>query len=124
MRIPALILVALLIAACSSGGSETPPSTLSTSTTPSATTTSVTAAGLCSDVAQEDKRVTDDLISKGCADGNGTLRFGKITQCKDGSRLWEMGDLIGLSGQLIFNRDTKAEGGIPVWSLHYRVCKG
>lgn len=123
MRTPVLIATALVATACSSGESSA-PSTASSALALVTTTPSPAGASRCQVVAQEDQLVTDALIDKGCTDDKGSARLGKITLCKDGRRLWEMGDLIGLSGELIYSRETKAEGGIPVWSLHYRICKG
>jgi hypothetical protein len=121
VRTPALILAAFLTASCSSGGAQTSPSS---STAPTPTSLATASADRCQEVAQEDQRVTDTLIDKGCTDDKGSLRFGKVTPCKDGRRLWEMGDLIGFSGELIFSQETKAEGGVPVSTLYHRACKG
>jgi hypothetical protein len=75
-------------------------------------------------VAAEGQPVTDVLIEKGCTDDKGSLRLGKATVCKDGRRLWEMGDLIGLSGETLLPRDLKAEGGVTAEALNRRVCRG
>lgn len=120
MRTLLAIATACLAAACSS---SPPPATEAPQPAPT-TTPAAASPGQCQQVAQEDQRVTDTLIDKGCSDDNGALRFGKVTSCKDGRRLWEMGDLIGLSGELIFSRETKAEGGVPISTLYYRVCEG
>lgn len=120
MRPTVLILTALLAAACSSGGVTSP----GMSSTATATMSSVAGAGRCQDVAVEGQPVTDALIDKGCADDKGSLRLGKATACKDGRRLWEMGDLIGLSGETLLPRDLKAEGGVTAEALNRRACRG
>jgi len=124
VRPTALILTALLAAACSS--STQPAADVSKPATPTSTPTSTSAAGAdrCEQVAQDGARVTDTLIDKGCVDSNGAVRLGKVTQCKDGRRLWEMADLIGLSGEPMLSRETKTPDGIHAWALYYRVCSG
>ncbi len=117
MRTP-LALVVLLTAACSSSPPTETPITNNTSTTTSAST-----VGRCEDVAQDGARVTDQLIDKGCTDDNGSLRVGTVTTCRDGRRLWEMGNLIGLSGETLLPRDVKGEGGVTVETLARRVCR-
>lgn len=114
-----LVVTACLAAACSS---SPPPST--TSETSATTTVTVAGAGRCEYVAQDGAIVTDSLIDKGCSDDKGSLRFGKHTVCKNGQRLWEMGDLIGLSGEAMIPRETKTGDGIHAWALFYRVCTG
>lgn len=117
MRTPALLLAAALTAGCSTATTPpTPP--------PSSTASAAAGPGRCQDVAQDGARVTDDLIDNGCVDDNGSLRIGKVTACKDGRRLWEMGDLIGLSGETLLPRDLKAEGGVLVEDLARRACRG
>ena len=44
--------------------------------------------------------------------------------CQDGRRLWEMGDLIGLSGETLLPAGLKAEGGVTAETLTRRVCRG
>lgn len=123
MRTPALILVALFAAACSSGGTETPAPPRAPSTT--ATTASAAAgAGRCEVVAKQYETVTDALIDKGCADEKGALRFGTHKVCKNGQRLWEMDDLIGLSGEQMVNRLKKSPDGVEAWVLYGRACTG
>lgn len=119
MRTPAVILTVLLATACSSG-SDTPP----TSSTQPPTTTTAAGAGRCADVAADGQTVTDVLIDKGCTDDKGSIRLGKVTVCQDGRRMWEMGDLIGLSGETLLPRDLKAEGGVTAEMLTRRVCRG
>ncbi|MEU0883683.1 hypothetical protein ABZ345_34200 [Lentzea sp. NPDC005914] len=120
MRTLLALAAACLAAACS----ISPQPATETSVPATMATSSTSSADRCQQVAQEDQPVTDTLIDKGCTDDKGALRFGKIALCKDGRRLWETNDLIGFSGELIFSRETKADGGIPVSTLHYRVCKG
>lgn len=121
MRTPAAILAVLLTTSCSSG-SDTPPAT---SSTPSSTTTSAVAgAGRCQDVAADGQPVTDALIDKGCTDDKGSLRLGKVTVCQDGRRMWEMGELIGMSGETLLPKDLKAEGSVTAEMLTRRVCRG
>ena len=121
MRTPAVILTVLLASACSSG-SDIPPAT---SSTPSSTTTSAVAgAGRCADVAADGQPVTDVLIDKGCTDDKGSIRLGKVTACQDGRRMWEMGDLIGLSGETLLRKELKAVGGVSAELLTRRVCRG
>lgn len=117
MRTVALILVALLVASCSSRGAETPL----TSSTP-ATTSAAASAGRCVIVAKQYETVTDALIDKGCTDENGALRLGKHKVCKNGQRLWEMDDLIGLSGQQMVNRYKKSPDGIEASTLYQVAC--
>ena len=117
MRTPALLLVALLAAGCAGGGTQAPE----TSRTPTATTTTA-GAGRCVVVAKQYETVTDALIDKGCTDENGTLRFGKHRVCKNGQRLWEMDDLIGLSGQQMVNRYKKSPGGVDAVTLYQVAC--
>lgn len=117
MRTPALILAALVAAGCSSGATETPKTT----SAPAVTTTAA-GAGRCVVVAKQYETVTDDLIDKGCVDENGTLRFGKHRVCKNGQRLWEMDDLIGLSGQQMVNRFKKSPDGVEAATLYQVAC--
>lgn len=120
MRTPPLILAVLLAAtACSSGETGAP----STSSTPT-TTSAAAGAGRCVVVAKQYEKVTDALIDKGCTDENGTLRLGKHQVCKNGQRLWEMNDLIGLSGEEMVNREKKSPEGITAWMLFDRACAG
>lgn len=105
MRPTVLILTALLAVACSSGESDTP----APSSAP-ATSAAVVTAGKCSDVAKSGAAVTDALIDQGCLDDNGTKRLGTVQQCKSGRRLWEMGDLVGLSGGEMVPSDLQMEG--------------
>jgi hypothetical protein len=120
VRTPALLLAAALTAGCSTA--TTPPA--SSPPPPSSSTSAAAGPGRCQDVAQDGARVTDDLIDNGCVDDNGSRRVGKVTMCKDGRRLWEMGDLIGLSGETLLPRDLKAEGGVLVEDLARRACRG
>lgn len=120
MRTPAVILTVLLATACSSGA--TPPATSSSAS--STTGAAVAGAGRCTDVAAEGQPVTDVLIDKGCVDDKGSIRLGKVTVCQDGRRMWEMGDLIGLSGETLLPADLKAEGGVTAETLTRRVCRG
>ena len=99
MRTPALLLAAFLATACSSGGTETP-------TTPSTPAT----AGSCGEVVKPNAPVTDVLIDQGCLDANGAKRIGTVKVCKDGRRLWKMGDFIGMSGGEMVPTDLQMEG--------------
>lgn len=87
------------------------------------TTTAASTAGSCSEVVRDGARVTDDLIDKGCTDSGGTTRVGKVTTCKDGTRLWEMDGLIGLSGDVMVPEQEQADG-IPARMLYQRACTG
>ena len=122
MRTPAVILTVLLATACASSGDTTPAT--SSAPPPATTTSAVAGAGRCADVALDMQPVTDVLIDKGCTDDKGSIRLGKVTVCQDGRRLWEMGDLIGLSGEPMMPRGLKAEGGVTVETLNRRVCRG
>jgi hypothetical protein len=120
VRTPALLLAAALTAGCSTA--TTPPA--SPPPPPSSATSAAAGPGRCQDVAQDGARVTDDLIDNGCVDDNGSRRVGKVTTCKDGRRLWEMGDLIGLTGETLLPKDTKAGGGVTAEELTRQVCRG
>jgi hypothetical protein len=127
VRTPLALAAVLLAGACSTTPTATDAPPASVPPVPATTTASAPAAAgpePCGLVAQEDLRVTDTLIDKGCADDTGSVRLGKVTPCTDGRRLWELDNLIGFSGELIWERETKVEGGVPVWSLYYRTCKG
>ena len=109
------MITAVMVLAVSSCSAETemPPAT--TSTAPST-------AGNCLAVARYGSIVTDELIDKGCTDDKGTTRKGTVKLCKDGRRLWEMDDMIGLSGGELVRPDRKSDDGIPAKTLFELAC--